>query len=130
MIMSIAMLMPTFKFERTYYADNSANGRGNNRTLYRTAARRSPPHDCGLTLVLVGLSAVPRFGCRLTSHLPVELIRDAKFPIDSCKTFGCTRAHGEAISPQGDMPKNRVRSSARDASCLLFIRLAPTNLLA
>ena len=30
----------------------------------------------------------------------------------------CIFRHGEAISPRGDMPKNRVRFYTKDASCL------------
>jgi hypothetical protein len=52
--------------------------------------------------------------------LHADLTSGTGFAIDRITRPGCRCAYGEAISPPGDMLKNRVRFSAKDASCLPF----------
>jgi hypothetical protein len=47
------------------------------------------------------------------NFLESSVATEPGFPIDKSRPFDCSSKDGEAISPRGDMPKNRVRFSTR-----------------
>ena len=59
---------------------------------------------------------------RLRWNRPADQAGSGAFAVDKQECSGRLAATGKAISPRGDMPKNRVLFFRKDAACLLTAR--------
>lgn len=76
----------------------------------------APHSKCGIGASLSGVRIPPSPPSNLGQCVSPGG-QPSQSAIDKIALLDFTSSYGEAISPQGDMPKNRVRFSNKDASC-------------